>query len=280
MHRVLIGRCCDNMRAMSRIAVPVFFQKIFHLVTSLAILSGPICAHAIVSMEDIHLGTPPDGFAGSYELDLAFEGGNTEQASAATGVKLQWTQDKVTDFILANYAYGESAGVKNKNKGFAHYRHIHALDDALAWEGFGQLSSNEFTNLTLRALVGGGVRLALGQRSEMQAFFLGLGMFYEREELDTVLPGEADSETALRANTYLVIKYQFNAHVSLVSTTYYQPDLGDFADFRAIEDFSLVSKLSEVMALKVGVDIAHDSMPPRGIDKTDSLLKIGIVVNF
>lgn len=237
-------------------------------------------SQAIVSMEDIHLGKPPDGFGGLFELGLDLQRGNTEETGVSSGLKLQWTQDKTTDFVLVNYDYGENAGVKNTNKGFAHYRHIQQVDSTLAWEGFTQFSFNEFTNLTLRALAGGGVRLALGEITNKRAFLLGLGAFYEHEELDTQFPDEADTEDTLRANTYLVIKYQFNAHVSFVSTTYFQPSLEHFSDFRAIEDLSVVSKLSDVLSLKVGFDIAHDSEPPRDVKMTDSTLKLGIGVNF
>lgn len=268
------------MRAMNFSAVSVLFKKVFLPLVSFVLLYGAFNAHAIVSMENIHLGKPPQGFVGSYQLDLALETGNTEQADAATGVKLQWTEGKITDFVLANYEYGESARVTNKNKGFAHYRHIEQLDNRFAWEGFTQLSSNQFTNLTLRALAGGGVRITLGEVTDSQAFFLGLGMFYEREELDSKYPDEAAIENTLRANTYLVMKYHFNAFVSLVSTTYYQPDLSDFTDFRVIEDLSLVSKLNDALSINVAIDIGHDSMPPRDIKKTDSSVKVGIVVNF
>lgn len=235
---------------------------------------------AIVSMENIHLQKPPQGFSGAFDLDLAVEGGNTERTGAATGIKFQWTEAEVTDFILANYAYAKSDGVINKNKGFTHYRHIHQLDDQLAWEGFAQLSFNEFTNLTLRALAGGGVRLTLSEANDKTDFFLGLGAFYEHEQLDTSLVVEDDTEEAVRANIYLVIKYPFNEHVSLVSTTYFQPDVSDVNDFRAIEVFSLVSKLTETLSLKVNLDYAHDSKPPLTIKKSDTSLTVGIAVNF
>lgn len=278
----VMNNCYGKILFMSRDIVSVLFtlKKVVHLVVSLVFLSGPLSAHAIVSMEDVHLGKPPEGFTGSFDLDLASESGNTEQKGAATGVKLQWSQDKITDFILLNYEYGETDGLTNKNKGFAHFRHIHQLDTLLAWEGFTQFSSNQFTNLTLRALIGGGVRLTLGEVNDRRAFLLGLGAFYEREQLDSVYPDEADTENLVRANTYLVIKYQFNDYVSLVNSSYYQPSLSDHSDFRVIEDFSLVSKLTEVLSLKVGIDIAHDSEPPRDIKKTDSSLKVGITVNF
>ena len=254
-------------------------MKIINIICPV-LLCYSFTAQAIVSMENIHLGKPPQGFLGEYNLDLSFDGGNTERSGATTGVKFQWTEEQVTDFILASYAYAESAGLRNKNKGFTHYRHIHQLDEKLAWEGFAQLSFNEFTDLILRALSGGGVRLALGEVNDISAFYLGLGAFYEHEELDNVLPGGDDTEAAVRGNVYLVTKHQFNQYVSLVSSTYYQPKLSDFADYRAIEDFSVVSKLTEASSLKVSVDIAYDSEPPINVKKTDSSLNVGIVVHF
>lgn len=124
------------------------------------------------------------------------------------------------------------------------------------------------------------MRLTLGERNDTRAFFLGLGGFYEHEELDTSYPDENDTEYTLRANVYLVIKYLFNEHVSLVSTSYYQPDLGHFENFRATEDFSLVSRLSETMSLNMGIVIAYDSEPPRDVKQTDTSIKIGVAINF
>jgi putative salt-induced outer membrane protein YdiY len=237
-------------------------------------------AHAIVSMEDIHLGKPPEGFSGAFELSLGLETGNTENAGAATGLKFQWSKGNATDFFLANYAYGESAGIKDKNKGFMHFRHIQQLAPRYAWEAFTQVSFDEFTKLNLRTLLGGGARLTLEAPSDRRVTHLGLGAFYEHEKLDIDETEDDDTQNTLRGNAYLVFKYQFNDYVSLVSTTYYQPDLGDFADYRAILDLTVVSKFSEDMALQVGLDVAHDSEPLPEVEKTDTSLNVGVVFNF
>ena len=171
------------MSLIRRDQISVVFQNILYLVVSLAFLCAPLSVNAIVSMEDMHLGSPAQGFSGSFSLDLALDGGNTDQNGAASGAKFQWTEDKITNFILMNYEYGETSGIKNKNKGFTHYRHIEQFNDKYAWEGFAQGSFNEFTNLELRALIGGGIRRTLGERSESRVFLLGLGAFYEREKL-------------------------------------------------------------------------------------------------
>jgi putative salt-induced outer membrane protein YdiY len=238
-------------------------------------------AFAIVSMESVHLGKPPQGFSGAFDLSFDADYGNTEERTTATGIKLQHTREKHINFVIANYEYGESSGAKTKNKSFAHYRHIYQRRADHALEGFAQLSSNEFTRLNLRALAGGGVRLALGETTEKSAFLLGLGAFYEREDLDVdAAAGEDETTEAVRGNCYLVLKFQFNDNVSLVSSTYYQPDFGRFSDFRAIEDLSLVSKLTERLALNIGLDISHDSEPPPAVDETDASIKVGLSVTF
>jgi putative salt-induced outer membrane protein YdiY len=254
--------------------------KISRLLFGIIALCSPIYAHAIVSMEGIELGKPPEGFVGTYELDLALQRGNTDTTSTATSAKLQWRHENITNFILVNYEYGKSAGITNMNKKFAHYRHIHQINTLIAWEGFAQFSSDEFRELTLRSLAGGGVRLTLGKVTDNRAIYLGLGMFYEHEELNTLYANEANTENTLRGNIYLVFKYQFNPHVSLVNSTYYQPELGKFSDFRAINDLTLISKLNKTLALKVGLDIDYDSKPPRDVLKSDTSLKVGMVLNF
>jgi len=257
------------------------FLKHIQSIFTVFILMSPALAHAIVSMESVHLQEPPQGFVGNFDLNVDAEYGNTEKSSVSTGAKLQWTRDNTTNFVLGNYAYGKSFGVKDKNKSFVHLRHIHQLNDTLAWEAFTQFSHNEFTRLKLRALFGGGGRLAIGRPSDKRAAYLGLGAFFEREKLDIdPASNENDTENTVRANTYLVLKYQFNPYVSVVSSTYYQPALDQFSDFRAIEIGSLVSKLTNDLALHLAVDIEHDSKPPAGIKQTDSSLTIGFSLTF
>ncbi len=238
-------------------------------------------ALAIVSMESVHLGKPPQGFSGAFDLSFDADYGNTEERTTSTGIKLQNTSEQRINFVIANYEYGESSGTKIKNKSFLHYRHIYQRQADYALEGFAQLSSNEFTRLNLRALAGGGIRLTLGEITDKRAFLLGLGAFYEREDLDVDASlGEDETSEAVRANVYLVMKFHFNDNVSLVSSTYLQPDFGQLSDFRAIEDLSLVSKLTERLALKIGLDVSHDSKPPPAVEKTDTSIKVGLSVSF
>ncbi|WP_455210503.1 DUF481 domain-containing protein [Kaarinaea lacus] len=238
-------------------------------------------ANAIVSMESVHLGKPPEGYSGAFDINAIGEYGNTEKSSVSTGLKLVRARDAVTNFVMMNYQYGQSGGVRDKNKAFIHGRHIQQLTPKYAWEGFAQLSSDEFTRLKLRLLLGAGARISLWQNSTSTKGFLGLGGFYEREKLDVEADSDEDENTdAWRGNAYFVIKAEINEHVSLVSTTYYQPNLGRLGDFRAIEDASLVSKLTDTLAAKISLDVSHDSEPPAGVKHTDTTLSVGLDVSF
>lgn len=232
-------------------------------------------SQAIVSMESVHLGKPPQGFEGNFDLKLNAEYGNTEKQSTSTGLKLQWTGTDKTDFVLASYDQGEVNGQTNKEKSFVHLRHIQTYSDQSDWEMFVQFSKNKFTRLTLRALLGGGMRFKLGQSGGSNDMYLGLGAFAEREDID-----QGETNTAARGNFYFVAKHRFNEHVSLVSTSYYQPVLDDVDDFRAIENASLVSKLSESLSMRVLLDVQHNSRPPAGVEKTDTSVSLGFSLKF
>jgi putative salt-induced outer membrane protein YdiY len=290
-HSLLVHeRWCMNTKIYTKYNPQVFLLKIvgrslsvssLKWFFSLLLLMSSTAAPAIVSMESVHLGKPPQGFSGQFDLSVDADYGNTEAADASTGLKLQWSEDHNIDFVLANYAYGESAGTRNKNNAFIHVRHIHQRSAHIAWEAFSQLSNNEFTRLNVRALIGGGVRLTLGELTAERAMYLGLGGFYEREQLDIDSTNniEQTNET-VRGNIYLVMKYQFNSHVSLVSSTYYQPAVDEVSDYRAIEDASIVSKLTDGLSLRMGVNVQHDSRPPPEVKKTDSSINVGLSVNF
>jgi putative salt-induced outer membrane protein YdiY len=238
-------------------------------------------AHAIVSMESVHLGKPQQGYSGAFDINASGEYGNTEKSSVSTGLKLVRNKDAATDFVLMNYQYGQSGNIRDKNKAFIHGRHIQQLTPKYAWEGFAQLSSDEFTRLNLRLLLGAGARISLWQDSKSWQGFFGLGGFYEKEKLDVETGSDEDQTTeAWRGNAYFVFKASINENVSVVSTTYYQPNLGRFGDFRAIEDASLVSKLTETLAAKISLDVTHDSEPPAGVKHTDTTLQVGLDVSF
>ena len=247
--------------------------------TSLAILLGSGSAHAIVSMEGLHTGTPKEGFSGNVELALSNTSGNTDKQDYALGSRLQWHKAKITDYLLLRGAYGESAGVKSTENSFLHARHIYQYLPRLAVEGYVQAEQDTFARLEFRGLTGGGARYTLYRKEDTGVAFLGLGAYYSQERIDDDFP-DGGTDSLWRASSYLILKYQATPNTALISSTYYQPAFEDATDYRLLEQAAMKVKLNDSLSLVVSVDYRLDSEPPIGVEKEDTTYTTSFSLEF
>lgn len=245
----------------------------------LVALLGSSNAHAIVSMEGLHTGSPKEGLSGNVELSLSNTSGNTDKEDYALGARLQWHKDKITDYLLLRGAYGESAGVKSTENSFFHARHIYQFRPRLAAEGYVQAEQDTFARLEYRGLAGGGGRYNLYQKENIGIAFLGLGAYYSEERIDdSFLDGGTD--TLWRASTYLILKYQATTNTVLISSTYYQPSFEGADDYRLLEQAAVKVKLNDSLSLIVSADYRLDSEPPIGVEKEDITYSTSFSLEF
>lgn len=238
-------------------------------------------AYAIVNIENMRVGAPEPGYSGNVDLSVSGNSGNTDTTAAALDSRLQHYRDKVTDFVVLSYDYGETNGRRNTNSSFLHGRHIVQYRPRRAWESYLQAERNEFTRLSFRGLAGTGLRFTLAEADDRIGLYLGAGAYYTRETLE-FRPGLTDHGTDEygSASFYLSYKHQLNPQVSVMSTTYYQPRLDDGEDFRALEQASLAVKMNDRLSLKLSLDIRHDSRPPQTVEKTDVSYFTGLSYQF
>ena len=251
------------------------------LTASVLLLALSFPAAAIVNVEDMRPGQPKTGVSGNLDLSISGKNGNTDKQETGIGGRIQRHHDGKTSFLVISYDYGKNNDIRNTNKTFIHGRHIHQLQPKLAWEFFEQAEKNEFTRLSLRWLIGGGLRLTVAEQAERVSLYLGIGAFYSRERLKNKI-GFTDNgvETFNRGNFYLSYKHKINDQLSIISTTYYQPRLGRTEDYRALEQAGVAVKMTERLSLKLSLDIAHDSRPPQTVKKTDSAYKTALSYRF
>jgi len=238
-------------------------------------------AHAIVNIEALHTGEPQPGYSGTVNVSVDGQSGNTDKLSINGGARLQWHGGAVTNFAILRYNYGQTSGVEDTNKLFSHARHIHQISDKTAYEGFIQAERNVFARLTFRGLIGGGLRLKLAEIPDIKSLHLGIGGFFSRETLEKRAgTTDAGSKNTWRVNTYLNYVQQLNGSVRVLSTTYYQPAIDDFSDYRLLEDATLSVKMTDSLSLNVSLDLAHDSQPPQSVKNTDTIYSTGIEYRF
>ena len=79
-------------------------------------------AHAIVNVENLRVGLTQPGLSGNLDLKLSGDRGNTNKDEYGIHGRIQNNSEKVTNFVVASYDYGEVSNVANTNKSFIHGR--------------------------------------------------------------------------------------------------------------------------------------------------------------
>lgn len=256
-------------------------QRILVTAWLLGLLAFPASAQAIVNVEQAIIGPSEDGFHNRAEVAVDGASGNTVKTSAKAELLSQWQHGPHAEFLWAQYAYGKSSGVVDTNRYFVHLRHRTMVGEQWGIEAFGQVGRDPFARMSLRTLVGGGVRWTLLESAGKAGVYFGLGGFFEHEKLSPKAGTSDPLDSRLwRGNSYLVLKRQLNDQIRLYNTTYYQPAFKEMADYRLLEQFSVAVGIAKNLDLKLSLDVVHDSKPPQGVKKTDVRYSTGLAVDF
>ncbi len=234
---------------------------------------------AIVNIEGMRKGFDDEpGWSGSLRLDVGGSSGNSEKFNGALGLLAQHRRANAVNLATFSYDYGETSGTRNTDKQALHLRHTQDLRERLDWEAFAQWQRNDFTRLSRRVLLGGGLRWDLlepAQKEQGGRLYLGTGFFAETESIR----GQRNENT-VRANLYLSAVRPVFADSSLSGTVYFQPSLEDPGDHRAVGTMAFSVPMSENLALEVSMNFAYDSNPPASVKRTDVEYLTGIRWSF
>jgi putative salt-induced outer membrane protein YdiY len=247
------------------------FRNVFY---PLLMLIQP--AYAIVNIEQVKLDSNKESFSG--ELNISFSGasGVSDKSAVSLSSRMQW-DDTSTQFVIIKRDFEESSGVKSTDKSFMHYRYIRDAQAQFSWEAFTQIENDKFKLLKLRTLVGGGSRILIHKDEDTSLARIGLGAFSSREEYDDTA---STIEEVVRANIYFTYHYRFTKGLRFNTTTYYQPDINDTEDYRALEQLSFEFDISKGLTYFVKLDSSYDNKPVQTISKHDTTYTSGIKFSF
>ncbi len=228
-------------------------------------------ASAFINIESLRQGID-QGFSGSSGASLDGSTGNVEVQNVGVNSQNIFQNEKRQYIFITEYSYGEAQNKKNTNEGSFHLRFAQAFSNSLWWEIFGQAEFNEFQSLSLRSLGGAGLRAALFE-TKQNSIYLGLGAFYEDEEIKN------DQDQAnFRGNLYLSLRSLFNDNAEGVLILYYQPSAKTVDDYRLRATAGLETKIMKFLSLVNSVSLAHDSRPPGSIEQED--ITYQVMFNF
>lgn len=216
----------------------------------------------IVNIEKLRIADDSTGWLGTANVNFAGSRSTKSYIAFSTGTLLEFKpkSNKGNWLFLTNFNVVSAEQEKFSNSGFGHVRYTHKLGKAIRWEAFTQLQYNSLTKIKQRAIAGTGPRFKLTQY-ENAKFYLGIAYMFEYEEDAEVFLVHRDS----RLSSYFTFTLSPEETVSLTSTTYGQPLLGDFKDYRISNETSLSLDISKKLSFNASFKYAFDSRPPNGV---------------
>lgn len=230
----------------------------------------------ILNAESLRKVTDTSGFTGSASLDFSMKKDVNEYFGLTSNIHLQYKMNKHFVLLKNDIEFQKIEGNKFANSGISHLRYNYKVLPRIKWEVFIQAQYNKVSKINFRGLLGTGPRFKL-TTSEKYKFYLGTLIMYEQEELDDqVTPIQRD----LRGSTYFSFSLYPTKNTTIISTTYYQPKLSAFEDYRISSQSSLLIKMFEDFAFKTTYTFTYDRFPAIGIPNSQYDFSSGVVYMF
>lgn len=150
---------------------------------------------------------------------------------------------------------------KNKvNRGFQHLRYNFKINETLTYEAFTQWQYNQKLRIKLRMLSGTGIRFQL-LKKEKQKVYLGLAYMYEYDEIKDTSIVYRDH----RLSSYFSFNLQAFSNLTLSGTTYFQPVITEFSEFRISTKTTATFKITDKLSFNVSFSLTHDTKLSRDV---------------
>lgn len=248
---------------------------------ALAVCLAPVALSAQVNVEALRPDDPPIGRSGSLGGDVSIRTGNVDFIAFDARARLYDVTATQTRLIVGNGGLGFVDRSRFASSGLVHYRRTYtAVSGLYEPEWYGQMNYDRAQELTFRLVGGAGARTSFASGGWGQ-FGAGSALMLEYERLS--LPDTAvheDQTLELRWSSFLTLRIVPTSNLVITSTTYMQPAVEAFGDYRALENLRMSAAVSETLALTVSFDLRYDSRPPDTIDGLDVSLRTGVTYTY
>lgn len=181
---------------------------------------------------------------------------NREQVLSlnATG-QVQYKKDKSLLLLLLDARFLRAGSKNFNNKGFSHLRYNYSLTDKTTLEAFAQTQYNRLLLIELRSLAGAGLRFRLFKdQSGKNRIYAGTAYLAEHTRFIDI----ENPQVWQRWSSYLSFTFRPGKNIKLVGTTYYQPQIGDFSNYRLSSEarfnFPISRKLNFSLDFSYSID--------------------------
>lgn len=230
----------------------------------------------IVNIEGKRINSDTTGFDGYVEGSFSMNKNTSLLMTVITRAQVQYKFKKDLILLLGDWRFTIADDKRFVNDGMAHLRYNHKFLPWLRWEVFNQIQYNELLSLRMRYLAGTGPRFKLTGKTEQYKAYLGTMYMFEYEHV------QSDDTIYLdhRLSAYFSFTIDPKLPFSITGTTYYQPLLKDWRDFRVAGMYNFKMRVWKRLDVKIDFSFLYDARPPATVPSFVFGLATGLVFRF
>lgn len=232
----------------------------------------------VVNVETLRKASDSAKWTGSISLDVSLIKNTNSIFRIANKAHVQYN-DKTNLWLFVNdLSFQKVEGNALVNRGTQHLRYNRKISDRVKWEAFTQAQYDAVSQIDFRGLLGTGPRFKLSKHDDYR-FYLGTLVMYEYERASDVVIQRVQKD--IRGSAYLSFSLYPIETLTMISTSYYQPLIESFKDYRFSSNTSILIEIYKNVAFKTNFNFFHDSVPVSpDIPKTQYELTNGLLYTF
>ncbi|MCT4630238.1 DUF481 domain-containing protein [Winogradskyella sp.] len=236
------------------------------------------CFAQVINVESLRKPSDTTKWTGSVSLDVSLIRNTNDIFRIKNKAHIQY--DNSTNFWLFVNDINLQKIEDNSlvNRGTQHIRYNRKISNSIKWEAFAQGQYDAISEIGFRGLIGTGPRFKLTNNDNYK-FYLGSLIMYEYEKASSSIPDRTQKD--IRGSAYLSFSIYPTETLSVISTSYYQPKIDTFSDYRFSSNTSLLFKIYKNLAFKTNFNFFHDEFPvSSSVSKTQFELTNGLLYTF
>lgn len=231
-------------------------------------------AAQVINIENKRFLNDTDGWVGRADLNFNINQNVQQVMALGMNVHAQYVKRRQRLLAIGDLSFIKADAQDFVNAGYQHLRYNYKIVNRLTWEAFIQAQYNKVLRLDRRYLAGTGPRFKLIKRGSVRLYAGALYMYeYQSQNTDSIFGFHH------RMSTYFTMTINFKK-ADFTNTTFYQPNLGEFADYRIASDSVLEFIISNRLNFKAGFNLLYDTRQPLGIPALTYALKNGLSFKF
>lgn len=229
----------------------------------------------VVNIENKRKGDEDKKLIGKTDLTLDLNKSISSIFTAKNSTHVQYHDSNSVYLFLTDLQFMRVDTVKYLNNGFFHFRYNYNMpNEWLTFEAFTQVQFNRIQKIQRRFLWGGGTRFKIFD-NEKYKVFSGLASMYEFE-----LYLDNSFQDKIRMSNYASFEYKPIPEITIKHTTYYQPQINEFSNFRMTNETSLEAQIIKNLRFRTTFNHTYDSKPAHQVQKVFYRLSNGFVYRF